>query len=153
MRAKTNNQVNTSVRFGGYTIEQFLGMLDSVSKQGDGYIARCPAHDDGRPSLRVREGHRGIMVQCWAGCTFHEIVNAMNINPSMMFYDALDDQQLRERKIAGIESRLLELEVRIMFGQNKMDSGDISDSDRVLLQNYIGEKIELQRELHETEKM
>jgi hypothetical protein len=28
----------------------------------------CPAHDDRRPSLSVRQSHKGILVHCFAGC-------------------------------------------------------------------------------------
>ena len=153
MRAKTNNVQPGEISRGGYTIDQFLGMLDGVSRSGKGWIARCPAHDDGRPSLRVSEGDRGIMVNCWAGCTFHEITGAMGINPSMMFYDALDEQQLRERRAAGLRRHIQHLETRIYFGQQALDAGTISDPDRELLKTCICDLIETKRELSETEKM
>ena len=31
-------------------------------------MCHCPAHEDRRPSLSVRQGHRGILVHCFAGC-------------------------------------------------------------------------------------
>ena len=34
----------------------------------DGYDAICPAHDDGRRSLRVSVGHFRVYFKCYAGC-------------------------------------------------------------------------------------
>jgi hypothetical protein len=31
-------------------------------------MVRCPAHDDREPSLSLRQGDRGILVNCFAGC-------------------------------------------------------------------------------------
>lgn len=31
-------------------------------------MCRCPAHDDHTPSLSLRQGDRGILVTCFAGC-------------------------------------------------------------------------------------
>ena len=38
-------------------------------KAGSGWTARCPAHDDGNPSLSLRNGNGGkVLVRCHAGC-------------------------------------------------------------------------------------
>jgi hypothetical protein len=39
-----------------------------VSPRGGNYLVRCPAHDDESPSLSLRDGGRGIIVNCFAGC-------------------------------------------------------------------------------------
>lgn len=38
---------------------------------------RCPAHDDGSPSLSVRLGDTAILFHCFAGCTAIEIMKAL----------------------------------------------------------------------------
>jgi hypothetical protein len=38
---------------------------------------RCPAHDDGSPSLSVRLGDAAILFHCFAGCTAHEVLKAL----------------------------------------------------------------------------
>jgi hypothetical protein len=39
------------------------------------FTARCPAHDDRRPSLSVREGADGrVLVWCFAGCPTEDVV-------------------------------------------------------------------------------
>lgn len=38
---------------------------------------RCPAHDDGSPSLSVRLGDTAILFHCFAGCTTIEVLKAL----------------------------------------------------------------------------
>ncbi len=37
-------------------------------KAGRGWMARCPAHDDCKPSLSIRNGVSKVLVRCYAGC-------------------------------------------------------------------------------------
>lgn len=37
----------------------------------------CPAHEDRTPSLSVRDGDRGLVVQCWAGCDRRAVLAAL----------------------------------------------------------------------------
>ncbi len=37
-------------------------------------MCHCPAHEDRRPSLSVRQGHRGILVHCFAGCEPQDVL-------------------------------------------------------------------------------
>jgi len=44
-----------------------------------GYVAmcRCPAHSDKTPSLSLRQGNRGILVTCFAGCDPADILREL----------------------------------------------------------------------------
>lgn len=44
---------------------------------GDTAICRCPAHDDRTPSLSIRQGDRGILVTCHAGCDGRIVMRAL----------------------------------------------------------------------------
>lgn len=45
-----------------------------------GFSARCPAHDDSRPSLSVKDGDKGgVVVKCHRDCTLEEILGALNL--------------------------------------------------------------------------
>ena len=55
------------------TVEDLLSRLEAVHRTSQGYMARCPAHGDTSPSLAIKEGERGLLVKCWAGCTLDEI--------------------------------------------------------------------------------
>ena len=51
------------------TFEQILALFENPKKSGDGFVARCPAHDDRNPSLSIAEGDDGkTLLNCHAGC-------------------------------------------------------------------------------------
>ncbi len=53
--------------------------FDPKSK-GNGWAARCPAHDDQKPSLSISEGDDGrVLVKCHAGCRTEYIVAALGL--------------------------------------------------------------------------
>jgi hypothetical protein len=51
----------------------------------DSYLAQCPAHDDGKPSLGVRSGRGQVLLFCFAGCTVGSIVAALNLRMEDLF--------------------------------------------------------------------
>lgn len=46
-------------------------------RSGTGWIARCPAHDDGNPSLSVTQRDGRVLVCCRAGCEQREVIAAL----------------------------------------------------------------------------
>ena len=47
-------------------------------RSGHDWIARCPAHDDRKPSLSVREAKDGrVLIRCHAGCDQETVVAAL----------------------------------------------------------------------------
>lgn len=61
-------------------IELVLSKLPDAKRDGQGWHARCPAHDDRRPSLSIAEGDDGrALVKCHAGCTPQAIVEAVGL--------------------------------------------------------------------------
>ncbi len=61
-------------------VKDFLRELDAAQAVGEGWMARCPAHDDQTPSLSVRSGKDGrVLVYCHAGCTVEEVVAAVGL--------------------------------------------------------------------------
>ncbi len=69
------------------SVDLLLSKLDGVKRTGDGrYLARCPAHQDKRASLSVRETDEGkILVHCFAGCSVHEVISAAGLEISDLF--------------------------------------------------------------------
>lgn len=41
-------------------------------------LCRCPAHNDRTPSLSIRQGHRGILVHCFAGCSNEDVLRELS---------------------------------------------------------------------------
>lgn len=67
-------------------IDDFLFRLKAVRRCADGYSALCPAHDDKNRSLSVRGAHDGkILLHCFAGCSFGEVLGALNLRESDAF--------------------------------------------------------------------
>lgn len=62
-------------------IERVLERLDAVRHlPRGGWIARCPAHQDRSPSLKIDEGDAGrILLYCYAGCGARAIVTALGL--------------------------------------------------------------------------
>ena len=70
-------------------VDAVLSRLDHVRACGTGkWAARCPGHLDNSPSLAIKEGERGLLVKCWAGCTLDEITAALGLRVADLFYDA-----------------------------------------------------------------
>ena len=43
-------------------------------RSGQGYVARCPAHDDRRPSLSICDVDGKVLVHCHAGCDQERVI-------------------------------------------------------------------------------
>jgi 5S rRNA maturation endonuclease (ribonuclease M5) len=66
-------------------ISEFLPLLNGAKKSGEGWIARCPAHDDKTPSLSVSNGAGKILLKCHAGCSLNSILAALGLNAQELF--------------------------------------------------------------------
>ena len=86
--------------------ERLLGRLEGVRSTGPGrWIARCPAHDDRRPSLNVREADDGmILVHCFAGCGAAAVLEAVGLELSALFPDRPTDHR-RKPSRAWLDAR------------------------------------------------
>lgn len=64
-----------------------LSRLEKVRRTGqETWQARCPAHDDKGPSLSIREtADEKVLVHCFAGCSVHEVVAAVDLTLDDLF--------------------------------------------------------------------
>ncbi len=68
--------------------EALLGRFEKVRPDGAGWKARCPAHVDNNPSLKIDRGDGGEwLLFCHAGCAFENVVRAAGIDPRDLFPD------------------------------------------------------------------
>jgi len=73
---------------GSDPLNEILGRLADVRPSGNGFAARCPAHDDNNPSLHVARAEDGrVLLKCFAGCTCSRICEALGIELSDLFVD------------------------------------------------------------------
>jgi hypothetical protein len=62
-----------------------LDKLEGVRRVGGGWKARCPAHHDPSPSLGVKMEDRTILLHCYAGCEFADVVREGEIEMALLF--------------------------------------------------------------------
>jgi hypothetical protein len=61
-------------------LELVLGKLDGVRQQAGYWMARCPAHHDGKASLSVARGtEQPVVFKCHAGCDRDAILDAIGL--------------------------------------------------------------------------
>lgn len=72
-------------------IDTLLHRLDKVKQTGTGkYMACCPAHYDKSPSLSIKEADSGkVLIHCFAGCHYADVLDAVGLRPSDLFPDSL----------------------------------------------------------------
>src|SRR5436190_14770244 len=68
-------------------IHELARKLGGVTRNRDGYIARCPAHDDKKQSLSIGDGGGKVLLNCFAGCPTQTIVKAMGIEWKDLFHE------------------------------------------------------------------
>lgn len=72
------------------TLDDFLEKLEGVRPGGTGYVACCPAHDDREASLGISEGDGSILVNCYAGCATSDVLAALGLTFSDLFFNAVN---------------------------------------------------------------
>ena len=67
--------------------DALLSQLEKVKRTGSGrWIAKCPAHDDRRASLSIRELDDGrTLAHCFAGCDVHSVLSAVSLDVAALF--------------------------------------------------------------------
>jgi DNA-binding transcriptional ArsR family regulator len=69
-----------------HNLHHLLQQLDAVRQLKDGsWLARCPAHDDSKPSLHITLGEDRILLHCFAGCSTDSILRALGIHTADLF--------------------------------------------------------------------
>lgn len=68
-------------------LSEFLKYLKGVTRKADYYLAICPSHDDRKRSLSVKAGKDGVVCYCHAGCSVEQVVDALDLKLSDLFYE------------------------------------------------------------------
>ncbi len=61
------------------TIDEVLSHFESVRRNGRGYVARCPAHEDRVPSLSIKEAGGRVLLYCFGGCKTADVLAAAGL--------------------------------------------------------------------------
>jgi hypothetical protein len=67
--------------------ESVLARVEGARRNGaNRWMAKCPAHADGRPSLAIRETEDGaVLLHCFAGCGTAAVVTALGLEFEDLF--------------------------------------------------------------------
>src|SRR3954453_17298203 len=65
-----------------------LAQLKGVARGGNGWTARCPAHDDRYNSLSIHHRDGRWLLKCHAGCDWQHILKSLKLEPSALFDNA-----------------------------------------------------------------
>lgn len=67
-------------------VDLVRSLLKGVKRNGTGYVALCPAHNDRQPSLSLSEGDdcRALLI-CHRGCEFEAILGALGLKAADLF--------------------------------------------------------------------
>lgn len=91
------------------TLDALVARLPEARRSGRGWVSRCPADGGRRLKLAIREGERGLLVKCWAGCSLREITAALGLTVRDLFFDAeLTYRQVNRRERPSPKPRRLD---------------------------------------------
>ena len=83
-------------------ISEFLASFPDAKEAANGWMARCPAHEDGNASLSISEGQDGrVLVHCHAGCTAEAVVKAVGLTLADLYVAASYIKQSRKSPKSG----------------------------------------------------
>jgi hypothetical protein len=72
-----------------------------TGRSGDGWTARCPAHDDRHNSLSIHHRDGRWLLRCHAGCGWQEIVDALGVDAADLF----DGEEGRRGRVIPSDNR------------------------------------------------
>jgi len=71
----------------GYTLQDIEGRLRDPRREGDRIMAFCPCHNDGatqgRRSLSVKDERGKVLLYCFAGCKYEDIMDTLGLKPDI----------------------------------------------------------------------
>src|SRR5688500_17519107 len=63
------------------TEREILLRLKGLKRNGNGWMALCPAHEDHNPSLSINASVEGrVLLYCFAGCSLERVTGALGID-------------------------------------------------------------------------
>lgn len=104
-------------------VDALTGAGKVVKANGqDRWLAQCPAHDDGNPSLSVARGRGQVLLFCFAGCQVADVAAAVGWQMETLFDDPKGVTY--EYKSAGRTVRRVHRSPSKQFRQEVIEKGD-----------------------------
>jgi CHC2 zinc finger len=99
--------------------EAILARLNGVRRNGGGWMARCPAHEDRSPSLSIHEGNGKILLHCFGGCSIEAVCAALEIKVSELFSKRHEIHKPEPRIVRETQKRITGLRSRLTPGDRE----------------------------------
>lgn len=112
-------------------LSELISRLDGVRKITDSrYMAKCPSHSDGDPSLSIKQlPDSRVLIKCFAGCGALEVLEAIGLDwgvlmPDDGLYEPVADRREREARHDMMVDYLLTVQ---------REGGRLSEEDKALI--------------------
>lgn len=100
------------------------------------WIARCPAHDDTKPSLYVDLAQNGnILIKCWTGCGANDVIESVGMHPVELFPE--DGYQQRSHIEIKKDSDWREIHLSIAKTRREQGKTQTAKEKEEELQSYL----------------
>lgn len=121
--------------------EILLSLLSGVKNTGrDKWLAQCPAHDDRSPSLAIKQIDDRLLIRCFAGCGYLDVLAAIGLDASALFPDRIANPNEKPKPAPRFsKSELFDLAISeagiLALGWNNLlVNGSVPDADRERVQ-------------------
>jgi hypothetical protein len=122
------------------TGQTLLERLDCVRRMGASrWVARCPSHDDRRPSLALRELDDGrLLVFCRAGCATTDVLSSVGLSFADLYPERLPEHRYPpvHRPFDALSCLICladEVELASLAVDNLANGFELTDEDRARL--------------------
>jgi hypothetical protein len=103
-----------------------LARLKGVVRSGNGWSARCPAHDDQHNSLSIDYRDGRWLLKCHAGCQWQAITNALGMNPAELFDNAGEGELYPMNNRATAQPAAGSKKTEAQFGEGRQEAGGLT---------------------------
>jgi len=100
-------------------LNAILGRLQGVRRNGNGWIAVCPAHQDRNPSLSIRNEDGKILLHCFGGCSIEGVCAALEIKVRELFASRREIHKPEPRIVRGTQKQIAGLRSRLTPGDRE----------------------------------
>jgi 5S rRNA maturation endonuclease (ribonuclease M5) len=115
-----HDHTTTNKSISSTAVERIIDKLEKLKSTGaNSWQARCPAHEDGSPSLSVKAANGRALIYCHAGCSTLSIVTALGMRMNDLFDSA---QEMTYKYDNGrVAKRFYKLDGSKGFSQSSTD--------------------------------
>ena len=125
-------------------VEALLDRLEGVKAKGpNAWVARCPAHEDRKPSLSIKATDDGrILIHDFAGCPAADVIAAVGLEFSDLFPERIEtakgpsrDRKHRHAAVEALKVLAGETLVLLIAAKALSEGQALNDRDRARLED------------------